>query len=420
MNRDDLLKRCVDRRVAHETSVVAVSHLFYVYLLSALKKGQRVEVPNFGTFGTHIVGVKRQRRMPFFEVENELAEKVNERYKNLKTLLVGKYELVPVQGEVEYEGKEPPYDPLAGQLGKEVVLDTYRDVSAEEYQTKELTAPLPSIAPEKTTPPVLMPPPTPIASEATEEESASSSKEKKLMPKLNLRGEGMESESVAPQEAPTEPVMPPEPPPTLRDISASSGPSPLLQILLGLLILGAITFALNHFGIIHLWGKKAPVVQKTEESLPPVVQPPPQTEQSTTEQKEPTPTPDNKQTTPTGTQQETKVPPVTKQEEQKKPPVTQPKVEEKKEPPQPPVRTPSGTGEFTVQVSSWPTRKDADRVITRLSGSGFDAYVSEGLVKGRKWFRVRVGRFESSGAAQAAAAKLKSVNENGVWVTKVN
>ena len=62
------------------------------------------------------------------------------------------------------------------------------------------------------------------------------------MPKLNLRGEGMEDETQpvgpTPEEAP--------PPPTLRDISGGEGPSPLLQILLGLLILAVgIRFAIE-------------------------------------------------------------------------------------------------------------------------------------------------------------------------------
>ncbi len=411
MNRDDLLKRCVDRRVAHETSVVAVSHLFYVYLLSALKKGQQVEMPSFGTFGTHMVGVKRQRRMPFFEVEKDLAEKVNERYRNLKTLLVGKYELVPVKGEVEYTGRPPKYDSLVERVGKEVVLDTDREIGVDEFRREAARGPIVAPEPkERVTPPsepVRVEPVAPIGAETTrqvepprEPEVALPIKEKKLMPKLNLRGEGMEEEGqpvgAAPEQRPT-------PPPTLRDISGGEGPSPLLQIMLGLLILGSITFALNHFGIIHLWGKKTPAQQAVEETLPPVVPPPPQTEQGIT------PTPSESLAQRTG---ETPTPAVTPGKEE----ITTPPSLEKKEVATTP---PAGTGNYTVQVSSWPTRSVADRVVIRLSKSGFDAYVAEGFVKGRKWFRVRVGRYATSADAQAAATKLMSVNENGVWITKV-
>ncbi len=166
MNRDDILKKCVDRGVADETSIGTVSHLLYVYLLSALRKGQRVEIPNFGTFATRIVGVKRARKMPIFEVEAELADKVNERYRNLRYLVVGRYELIPAVGEEEFKGKEAPYDELAGQVGKEMVLDTQHDVTVDEYEKKLTTrkAPIPS-------------------------------EEKRLMPKLNLRDEATEGES---------------------------------------------------------------------------------------------------------------------------------------------------------------------------------------------------------------------------------
>jgi septal ring-binding cell division protein DamX len=416
MNRDDLLKRCVDRRVAHETSVVAVSHLFYVYLLSALKKGQQVEVPNFGTFGTHVVGVKRQRRMPFFEVERELADKVNERYRNLKTLLVGHFEVTPVEGEVEYTGKEPRYGSPLEPETQDVVFESGREVPEGEY-TATLPVEPQAAPPERlaeTTPheevreEPLVPEKVQKEPPAREPEMAPPIKEKKLMPKLNLRGDEMDDE--------TRPVgpEPPAPPPTLRDISGGEGPSPLLQIVLGLLILGAITFALNYFGVIHLWGKRAPVQQSTEESLPPVVQPPPETEESTTHggaapseslaaKKEETPTP-------------TPVPAPTVKEEKPAVPKVEPKVEPKKE-----VATvpPAGTGNYTVQVYSSPSKAEAEKVVQRLSSSGFDAYVAEGFVKGRTWYRVRVGRFPSSADAQAIAERLRSINENGVWITKV-
>jgi hypothetical protein len=230
------------------------------------------------------------------------------------------------------------------------------------------------------------------------------------MPKLNLRGEGKEDE--------TQPVGPPpeeypSPPPTLRDISAGEGPAWWLQILLGLLILGAITYALNHYGIVHFWGKKSPT-QSTEESLPPVVQPPPVTEGQAQKPEE----------TPTPTIKEEAVPPTAKEEQ---PPVAEKKEEaitptiKEPEPKREVATTPrTGAGRYTIQVSSWPSRSDADRVVRRLGGLGFDAYVAEGFVKGRTWYRVRVGRYPTTGDAQTAAANLKSVNENGVWVTKVD
>jgi len=357
MNRDDLLKKCVDRGVADETSIGAVSHLFYVYLLSALQKGQRVEVPNFGTFGTRVVGVKRARKMPFFEAERELAEKVNERYKNLKYLVIGKYELIPTLGEEEYRGKEAPYDVLTEQVGKEMVLDTYREVTIDEYE-RELAAQ------EGPTPP----------------------KEKTLMPKLNLReDEGME-ERLEPELGPA--------PPTLRDVGGGRGPSALLQVMLVVVILGALTYALNYFGVIHLWGKKAPTPVVT--SLP---EPEPEPEPPVVE---PTPTP-----TPTPT------PPVAEEPkptvEKPKPPVEKPK----------PVLPSSTGGRFTVQVSSWITNAKAEEEVARLSAMGLEAFVEAGVVDGVTRHRVRVGRYGLLKDAEVAAARLSEMLENGFWVARV-
>lgn len=411
MNRDDLLKRCVDRRVAHETSVVAVSHLFYVYLLSALKKGQRVEVPNFGTFGTHVVGVKRQRRMPYFEVENDLAEKVNERYHNLKAMLVGTVEFTPVEGEVEYTGTIPPADSRTSELGREIVLDTYTDISPEQMMRTDAKKPTRDEPPQRPPrEPKLMPvapqeeQPRVPEQESTEIQAVVPGKEKKLMPKLNLRGDEPGSEEPITSE--TEQVKPPEPPPTLRDLGDDSGPSPLRQIIFVIVFLALVTVLLNYFGVVRFWGDK-PSTTTTEESLPPA-QPRPQVQEDIK-------SPESTQETPATAVPDT---PVTQSQEQQQPPSGEQQAQPVPKP-QPPVQTavPAGTGKFTIQVSSWPSRARAEVVVNRLTAQGLDAYIVEGVVKGRTWYRVRVGRYASAAEAQAAADRI---TENGVWVTKVD
>lgn len=421
MNRDDLLKRCVDRRVAHETSVVAVSHLFYVYLLSALKKGQRVEVPNFGTFGTHVVGVKRQRRMPYFEVENELAEKVNERYRSLKAMLVGKVEFTPADGEVEYGGTVPPFDSRSNELGREVVLDTYSEISPEQMGPKA-QPPAPSRGDERVSmpkrEPKLMPASPqdeqamPQETQAAETQAVVPSKEKKLMPKLNLRGDEPGSDESMAHEQEQQQV--PEPPPTLRDLGDDTGPSPLRQIIFVIIFLALVTVLLNYFGVVRFWGDKS-TPATTEETLPPA-QPQPQVQD---EIKSPE---SSLETTPSTGETE---PAVEQPQEQPTPATQQPpaSVEQQPSPSQPTPQTPAlagvpaGTGTFTIQISSWPSRSRATTVVNRLASQGFDAYIVEGLVKGKTWYRVRVGRYASAAEAQAAADKI---SENGVWVTKID
>lgn len=382
MNRDDLLKKCADRGVADQGSIEAVSHLFYVYLLSALQKGQRVEVPNFGTFGTRVVGVKRARKMPYFEVEKELADKVNDRYRELKHLVIGRYELSPVIGDEEYKGREMPHDAIVDQVGKEIVVDTQRDVTVEEYER--------SLA-------------------------LTQSKEKKTMPKLNLKGEGMEEEMQPLEEKATKISSS-----AMDDIKERTGPSPLIQVLIALLLLAGITFGLNQFGIIHLWGKKpAQVTETLPEPEPPAqtetVPPATEAAKPPVEQASPsTTTPVPSAGTTTKPQPTTRQPSnTTSNATTSKPPTPTPE----KVIPKLSIPT-TGSGQFTVQVSSWATRSKAEAEVTKLTRAGLTAFVADAMVAGEKKYRVRVGHYGSEKEAAAAAAQLSEMLENGIWVAK--
>jgi cell division protein FtsN len=78
----------------------------------------------------------------------------------------------------------------------------------------------------------------------------------------------------------------------------------------------------------------------------------------------------------------------------------------------------AGKGKYTVQVSSWTSTADADRAVSKWKQAGFDAYVVEGIVNGRTWYRVRVGRYTTMDEARQVAEQIRGVQENGVWVTK--
>lgn len=206
------------------------------------------------------------------------------------------------------------------------------------------------------------------------------------MPKLNLKDEGME-----PEPTPAESEEQISPPPTLHESMTAEGGglSPALLILIAVIALGALTFALNYFGVIHLWGKKVPaVVQVVPE--PAVTQPPPTTEQPpAAEEITPTPTPTPTPTTPA-------------------PKTVKPKA-----------IPPSTGGEYTIQVSSWMTPSKANAQVQRLAASGFDAYVQDARVSGEKWYRVRVGHYATEKEASSAAAQLQPMLENGIWVAHV-
>jgi hypothetical protein len=192
--------------------------------------------------------------------------------------------------------------------------------------------------------------------------------------------EEMQPMEPEPMEEPSAPV------PRLREsATGGGGPSPLLQVVLALLILGILTVALNYFGVIHLWGKKTPVITETvPEPLPPVSEP---AETARVETPTPTPTP---------------MPAQVPTPEKPKPVI------------------PSGTGRFTVQVSSWMTKAKAEEEAGKLSAAGYSAFVEDAAVSGEVWHRVRVGRYATEKEAAVAAAQLQQMLENGIWVARVS
>ncbi|MGH7927456.1 MAG: SPOR domain-containing protein [Candidatus Binatia bacterium] len=66
---------------------------------------------------------------------------------------------------------------------------------------------------------------------------------------------------------------------------------------------------------------------------------------------------------------------------------------------------------WSVQVNSFPDAKSANELIDRLKNKGYNAFVVEANIKGKLWYRVRVGRFTSREEAEKTEAALKN-NEN--------
>jgi hypothetical protein len=213
------------------------------------------------------------------------------------------------------------------------------------------------------------------------------------MPRLNLKDDSLESE-----QSDSERTI--APPPTLRDVGGGGGSSPLLLIVIIIVVLAAGAFALNQFGIIHLWGKKAPQVT---ESLPPPDFGEGESESGTvTPEGEPAPTEGEFGQAPTPPSQSTAQSP-TRQLQPTRPTVTIPT---------------SGSGDFTVQVSSWMSRSKADEEAAKLTSSGYTAFVEEASVGGEVWYRVRVGHYATEGEAKEAASQLQQMMEGTIWVAK--
>jgi cell division septation protein DedD len=195
---------------------------------------------------------------------------------------------------------------------------------------------------------------------------------------------------------------------------------------IALALLATITFALNYFGVIHLWGKKPARVAETvlppAEPAPPVAQGP---SGQPTPEVTPTPTPTPVPTPEKGVKQPVKPPAGTPSGKPAEKPVEKPVAKPVVPPPTPapaPVRPPvppsTAGGEYTVQVSSWLTMSKANEEVARLGGAGLEAFVSQGMVSGEMRYRVRVGRYATLRDAEAAAARLSEMLENGIWVAR--
>jgi cell division septation protein DedD len=65
-------------------------------------------------------------------------------------------------------------------------------------------------------------------------------------------------------------------------------------------------------------------------------------------------------------------------------------------------------GDFTIQVSAHTQMERARAIEDSLRSAGFQAYIVETTVNGRRFFRVRVGRFDSRNEAQKALEKIKA------------
>jgi hypothetical protein len=76
---------------------------------------------------------------------------------------------------------------------------------------------------------------------------------------------------------------------------------------------------------------------------------------------------------------------------------------------------PKAAGKYTVQVASYTTRAEADRLVKRLKTRDLDARV----VPSGKRFRVHVGRYATRAAATTAANKLKA-QKMDAFVTEID
>lgn len=109
-----------------------------------------------------------------------------------------------------------------------------------------------------------------------------------------------------------------------------------------------------------------------------------------------------------------KTPPSKPQPEAKAPPKAAEKtgakadVETKETKSETPAAAKTGDKIWSVQANSYPDEKSANELVDRLKNKGYNAFVTQANVKGKTWYRVRVGRVGSREEAEKIEAELKN------------
>jgi cell division protein FtsN len=74
---------------------------------------------------------------------------------------------------------------------------------------------------------------------------------------------------------------------------------------------------------------------------------------------------------------------------------------------------------YTLQLSSFQDRSEADAYMASIKSAGFSAFVSEGEVDGKQFYRVRVGSYRSIDAANDAKSDFEKATKKSALVTKL-
>jgi len=186
------------------------------------------------------------------------------------------------------------------------------------------------------------------------------------------------------------------------------GGSMALLIFIIIVVLGGAVFALNKFGIIKLWGKKAqPVITQIQE---PGAQDPMYTEVDTMAMMEDTSGISFVET----------------------PPLTDPQYESSLVsgggrqiasadlgPSKVSSKLGDMTGKYTIQVSAWRDVATAEKYVKRLETAGYPAFVEQRSVKDGNWYTVRIGRYASMKEAKKAVDSFAFELKKNYWIDRV-
>ena len=76
-------------------------------------------------------------------------------------------------------------------------------------------------------------------------------------------------------------------------------------------------------------------------------------------------------------------------------------------------------GKFTLQLSSFQDKNEAQAYLDSMKSAGYQAYVSEGAVDGKQYFRVRLGSYRTMDAANSAKQEIEKAMKKSAVVMKL-
>jgi DedD protein len=74
---------------------------------------------------------------------------------------------------------------------------------------------------------------------------------------------------------------------------------------------------------------------------------------------------------------------------------------------------------FTLQLSSFQDRTEAQAHLDAMKSAGYSAYITEGAVDGKQYFRVRLGSYKSIEAANEAKVEVEKTTKKTAIVMKL-
>jgi cell division protein FtsN len=74
---------------------------------------------------------------------------------------------------------------------------------------------------------------------------------------------------------------------------------------------------------------------------------------------------------------------------------------------------------YTLQLSAFQEKNDAEALLASVKAAGYDAYIAEGTVDGKQYFRVRTGTYKSMEAATEAKSDLEKISNKSAMVTRL-